>query len=341
MRTILASLFVVACSSGPAAEADAGVADATKDVVTKDAALVDAGADAQLITQSTTWADGTTCDTATTIAQGATLTIAAGAAITCTEACKLVVQGTLTASSAQTHAKLTGTWGGIRVEGAGMLALDGVDLVGAMTAIDDASTAAATYDHGIIDLANVPFLVEVGAKLTTSHSFVTGPADKSTIDGAFTASYLDYESNDAHAIWSENPAADVFIEDSKFHGNNPNLGDDLVNGFGATRFHVAYTDITGAHCGFHFEAVETLEIDHVTVHGVTNGADLWGSSSTGTKTITNSNFENLTIGFDEASKNGPMTVTGCYESAKNNLATQSSITITSPTSQAVPGAGPR
>jgi hypothetical protein len=116
---------------------------------------------------------------------------------------------------------------------------------------------------------------------------------------------------------------------------------DLLTSNGASTFHVAYTDISGAHCGFHFEGIDTLEIDHVTVHGVTNGADVWGSSSTGTRTITSSNFEQLSENFDEHGSNGAVSVTGCYLTGTNKLAPTSALTITSPASQAIADAKPR
>jgi hypothetical protein len=83
-----------------------------------------------------------------------------------------------------------------------------------------------------------------------------------------------------------------------------------------------------------------LEVDHVTVHGVTNGADLWGSSKSGAHTITNSNFQNLALGFDEKGSNGPIDVVGCYLGGGNNLTT-SAVTISKPASMPIANAGPR
>lgn len=297
----------------------------------------DAAPDVQPIAQSITWTDGTVLDAPVLIAAGATVTIEPGATVTCANAVTITVEGTLTAASAQTHATLTGTkWGGIVVSKAGTLTLDGVDIAGAKKAIDAASSTPAKYDNGTIT-SGTPFTVEKGGALSTSHATVVKPTVQSTILGSFTASYLDYDSNGSHAIVAADPTARVSIEDSKVHGGPT----DLLNAFGAAFFHVAYTDITGAHCGFHFTAVDTVEIDHVTVHGVTNGADLWGSSSVGKRTISNSNFESLPVTFDESGSNGPIDVTNCYMTGTNNLAQPSAVKITSPAAQPVPNAGPR
>lgn len=296
--------------------------------------------DSGVVTQSTTWTDGTVLDTSVLIPEGATITIAPGATVTCNGGVTITVEGTLTASSAgAAHAKLTGTkWGGIAVKKAGTLALDGVDISGASKSIDLASSTPAKYDNGKIT-SGAPFTVAKGANLSTSHSSVVQPTNQSTIQGTFTASYLDYDSNGFHAILAADPMAKTFIEDSKFHG--PMGGQDLLNAYGSLLFHVAYTDITGAHCGFHFTDVETLEVDHVTVHGVTNGADLWGSSANGKHTIANSNFEQLFENFDESGTNGAIDVTNCYVTGTNNLAMPSQVKITSPAAQPIANAGPR
>ena len=45
--------------------------------------------------------------------------------------------------------------------------------------------------------------------------------------------------------------------------------------FGSLSFHIAYSDVSGAHCGFHFTGGDAISIDHVTVHDITNAADVW------------------------------------------------------------------
>lgn len=324
-----ACALVWGCSS-PAVGTDSGVPapDASDDSQT----------DASTVTQSVTWTDGTMVSDSVLVPEGATITIAPGATVTFAKGVTVTVEGSLVGSSAQpAHAKLGGTgWGGIIVSKSGTLTLDGVDISGAKNAIDDTSSAAAKYDNGTIT-SSVPFTIAKGAALSTSHATIVKPTDMTVVQGSFTASYLDYDSNGFHAIMAADPTAHVFIEDSKFHGGP----EDLLNGYGAAFFHVAYTDITGAHCGFHFTAVDTLEIDHVSVHGVVNGADLWGSSSAGKHTIDSSNFESLTENFDESGTNGAITVTNCWLTGTNNLAQSSAVKITSPAAAPIANAGPR
>lgn len=323
--------LILACSSPAAVVTDGGSAQDAQS---------EAGPDSGTVTQSMTWSDGTTLDTSVLIPEGATITIAPGATVTCAAGITITVEGTLTASSAQpTHAKLVGTkWSGIVVTKAGALLLDGVDLSGAQKSIVDSSSTPAKYDNGTIT-SSAPFSVSKGASLSTAHATVVKATADSTIQGAFTAAYLDYDSNGFHAILAADPNAKTFIEDSKFHGTPG--GQDLLNAYGSALFHVAYSDLTGAHCGFHFTNVDTLEIDHVTVHGVVNGADLWGSSGTGQHTIDSSNFQNVTESFDESGTNGVINVSNCYTTGTNKLAQPSQVKITSPASQPIANAGPR
>src|SRR5256885_14628182 len=137
----------------------------------------------------------------------------------------------------------------------------------------------------------------------------------------------------------------MLLGDSRFNNSGPRgptAGPDVLTVNDAASFHLAYSDVSGAHCGFHFLGGEAIEIDHVTVHDVTNGADVWGSSSTGKKTITASNFEKmLSVAFDETGDNGAVLVTGSFVSAKNNLASPSKISFTSPATTRIADAHPR
>src|SRR5260370_15334840 len=107
------------------------------------------------------WTDGTKLSGGVTIAAGNTVTVAAGATITVAAGTTITVVGTLAARSASpTHAKVTGSgWNGIVVAEGGTLSLDGVDLVGASTALDIQRGAKAEYDDGNIDGAAMPFNV--------------------------------------------------------------------------------------------------------------------------------------------------------------------------------------
>jgi hypothetical protein len=305
---------------------------------------VDAGAGAAT-TGTETWRDGKTLDTNVVIPPGATVTIAPGATITASSGVSIIVEGTLTASASAMHATITGApWAGILVAGSGTLALDGVDLTGAVEAVHvQGGNAGATYDHGTITGATNPFDVDESGKLSTSHATVIKPHGKTRVAGAFTASYLAYDTNDQFGLYAQSPTAAITVDDSTFTNSGPNGstgGHDVINAFGAASIHVAYTEIGGTHCGFHFEKVDAFQIDHVTVHDTTNAADLWGSSSVGTRTITNSNFEKATADFVEDGVNGPINVTGCYFANPNNLV-DAKVQITGTVTARIADARPR
>lgn len=338
-----ASMLFAACSSSdPASPSRGNGSDAAADTSTgtdspdANVAVRDSGAssdtslppDASSTTADETWADGKTIAQSTVIEAGVTVTIAPGAKIAIAANATVVVKGTLTASSVATHATLgdgNAAWGGIVVAQGGTLALDGVDLKKGGIHVQ-AGDASAKWDHGAFDggsasLGIAPFTVDKGGTFSTAHASVVNPGARSLIKGTFTASYLDYLKSATYAIYTNDPSAVVSIEDSTFHSNLGNVGDDVLETIGVQKFHVAYTDIGGAHCGFHFESPDnaSIDIDHVTVHGVQNGADIWGSSQSGTKTITNSNFLDSNEGLDvQDNANGPTTVTNCYVASKTN-----------------------
>jgi len=149
-----------------------------------------------------TWTDGTKLSGSVTIAAGSTMTVAPGATIAIATGTTITVVGTLAARSASpTHAKLTGGgWNGIVVAGGGTLLFDGVDLVGASTALDIQKGAKAEYDDGNIDASAMPFNVEAGGILTTQRSTVTRTQGGSQVAGTFTAAHLDYNSGDNSGI---------------------------------------------------------------------------------------------------------------------------------------------
>ena len=311
---------------------------------------VDAGS--VTMTSDDTWQTGKTLTTSITIAAGVTVTIAPGAVVTASSGVSITVLGTLKASSQTTHAKITGTtWNGITVGAGGTLSLVGVDLENAMTAL--ATTGAnmdATYDYGTILAASAPFSVGAGGKLSTAHSHVAGTKGMSNVAGSFTASFLSYDSGGNEGISLSDPAATLTIDDSKFFGTGVNSG-DMINGSGA-KIHFAYSEITAVHCAFHFNNVTQFDIDHANIHGNSYGFMLYGSGSTGTRTVGFSNIvSNASYGADEGSAqtvNGPITFHDGYwamngTSATNNVRkTTNAITVTNmSTTTPVVGVGPR
>jgi hypothetical protein len=294
------------------------------------------------ISSNTTWADGTQLSQSVTIAPGVTVTVAPGATITIAAGSTITVQGTLTATTSTTHAKLTGTgWGGLVIAQGGTLTANSLDIANASVALDVAGTG--TWDSGVITAATTPFKIEKGGSLETTGSQVVGSKGMSSILGAFTASKLDYDSNGAEGLSIGDPAATFSATDSVFHGTS-NSGGDMITSSNAQSIHLAYSEIKGCHCAFHFNNVTSFDISYMNVHDDSYGFMMYGSSTTaGTRTVTNSNFTTLAAaGIAESGSNGAISVTGCYfdTSAKLQLSDQE-VTVSSAATAAVTGVGPR
>jgi hypothetical protein len=268
-----------------------------------------------------------------TVAPGATIAVATGTTIT--------VVGTLAARSASpTHAKLTGSgWNGIVVAGGGTLLFDGVDLVGASTALDIQKGAKAEYDDGNIDASAMPFNVEAGGILTTQRSTVTRTQGGSQVAGTFTAAHLDYNSGDNSGIMTTDPAAMLSVEDSTLHGSGPSA-DFLISQGGAAMFRVAYTNISNVHCAFHFDMITSFDISYTNIRQNVYGFMLYGSSGLGPRTVAHSNIDNSPgIAYDASGQNGPISFDHCYVTGGVNGS--NSVATTNAETMPVPGTGPR
>ena len=335
----IASLALVACFSNTTNPVD----DAGSDAGSTDSSKPDTG-NPVVEAGTETWQDGKTINADVVIPSGATVTIAPGATITIGTSVTIRVEGALVcASGSGTHATMTGTsWQGIQVAVHGVVTLDGLDVTNATTALDISGDGKNTYDHGVITNAT-PFVLATASALSTTGSKVVKAAGITQVSGSLTASYLDYDSNDHGAIVTLDKTAVLSMEDSTIHNSGPMgkaTAPDQLTDNGAATFHVAYSDISGAHCGFHFDQASVFDIDHITVHDVTNGADLWGTSSSGTRTIKSSNWQLLTENFDENNTNGVVAIDGCYTTGTNKLK-DTQVQITNPSSTPVTGAGPR
>jgi hypothetical protein len=276
-----------------------------------------------------------------TIASGVTVTIAPGATVTVMAGSTIAVAGTLTASSATTHAKLTGTgWTALSVASGGTLTLDGVDITGAATALQtQVGAVKAEYDAGTITGAATPFDLAKGTTLGTKNATVTGTLGTSRIAGSLVASYLDYDSNGNEGITTTDPTATESIEDSKLHGSGP-VADMVVSATGAASIHIAYTDITNVHCGFHFDTVDAFDVSYTNVETNSYGFMLYGSAGTGTRSVTYSNVDQNQIAYDTtAGANGPITFDHDYITGTQNPA--DAVSVTNPATAAVAGTGPR
>ena len=293
------------------------------------------------ISADTTWSNGQQIATSITIASGVTVTIAPGATITVAANAAITVAGTLTASSATgTHALLTGTgWTGLSVVSGGTLSLDGVDITGASTALATLSGAtSAEYDDGTITGATTPFDIATGTTLGTKHATVTGTLGTSRVSGSFVASYLDYDSNGNEGITTLDPTATESIEDSKLHGSGP-VADMVISATGAASIHIAYTDITNVHCGFHFDTITAFDVSYTNVESNAYGFMLYGSAGTGSRSVTYSNIDQNGIAYDTEGSNGPITFDHDYITGTQNPGDAVSVTNTAPST--LIGTGPR
>lgn len=297
------------------------------------------GGSSTTITSNTTWTDGTTLAGSVTIASGATVTIAPGATVNVAANAAITVQGTLTASSATTHAKLTSTaWTGLVVDSGGTLTLDGVDLVNAATALQTNTGAVkAEYDDGTITASGGPFNIAKGTTLGTKHATVTGTKGASRIAGSLVASFLDYDSNGNEGIVTTDPTATESIEDSKLHGSGPVA--DMVVSVQGSSIHIAYTDVTNVHCGFHFDAIDSFDVSYTNVQSNSYGFMLYGSSGKGTRSVSYSNVDQNSIAYDTQGSNGPITFDHDYVTGTMNPGT--AVSVTNAAKLAVTGTGPR
>lgn len=300
-----------------------------------------------------TWASGKTITGSVNIAAGSTVTIAPGAIVNVASGATITVAGTLKATSAATHAKLTGTgWGGVVVASGGTLALDGVDLENASSALAiSKGNTAATYNNGTITAASTPFNVSVGGKLSVGHVMVTATKGMSTVGGSFTASYLSYDSGGNEGFSLADASAIFTVDDSKFFGTG-NTSGDMISSSQAASIHFGHSEISKVHCAFHFNNVTSFDISYATIHDNSYGFMLYGSGSTGTRSVGFSNiFSNASYGADEGSAqtvNGLMTFHDGYwakngaTTANNINKTTNAITVTNmSTTTPVASVGPR
>jgi hypothetical protein len=224
---------------------------------------------ATTITKDETWAAGKQIAGAVLIAPGATVTIEPSAIVTLADGATITVGGSLKSASPGTaHAKLTGgAWGGIVVESGGTLSLDGVDMQGPATAIvARGGDAEATFANGTITAPGTPFKIDVGGKLSFSHATIAGSRGTSTVGGALTASYLDYDSGGSDGITATDDGAVITIDDSTLHGQSDASGDMIVADNAAT-VHVAHSDIEKCHSAFRFGATTSFDVSFVSIQG--------------------------------------------------------------------------
>ena len=176
-------------------------------------------------------------------------------------------------------------------------------------------------------------------KFAICHATVSGTLGTSHIAGAFVASFLDYDSNGNEGLVTTDATATESIEDSKLHGSGP-VADMVVSATGAASIHIAYTDITNVHCGFHFDAIDAFDLSYSNIETNSFGFMLYGSSGSGTRSVTYSNVDQNQIAYDTTSgNNGPITFDHDYITGTQNPA--DSVSVSNTATAAVTGTGPR
>jgi hypothetical protein len=299
-----------------------------------------------------TWVDGTVLTGTVTIAKDAVVEIAAGAKITCAEGSTLYVAGKIHARAAAQHAKITcAKWAGLIVSGGGQADLEGVELENGLIGIATAVGALeSTFSEGVITNALKPFVVNHDSKLSVSHVKATTPAmvpadqlSQSEIEGTFVASHLDYDSHHSEGItvrkaMDASKGGDLDLQDSNIHGES---AADLVSAYDANHVKVAYTTLTGAHCGLHMQPAESFELDHITSDADIYGITIYGSGA-GPNTVTNSNFTGSAAwidfqGFDQ----GHISFDNVYTSGNEVLKGTPPPTITGKVTTPIADAKPR
>lgn len=281
-----------------------------------DPAADDANARAGELKTSETWGTGIKLTGIVTIAPGVTIDIAPGAIIGCSEGARIVVSGTLRARAAAKHAKITcEKWAGVLVSGGGRADLEGVDLENARVGIGlDAQAAESRFADGSLLGSFSPMVVSPGTKLTVERVKASAPekvADTevsiSEIHGTLIAKRLEYEARSNEGL-SVKKDGELVLEDSVIKGTN---GLDMVSVYGGKSFKIAYSSMSGAHCGIHIEGVGAFEIDHVTSEGNIFGITIYGSGP-GPNIVKASNMTGTSAWLDFQGDNGPITFDGVY-----------------------------
>jgi hypothetical protein len=294
---------------------------------------------------SDVWKDGLLLTGTVTIAPGADVEIAPGATITCAEGAQILVGGTLRAKAKDAHAKITcETWLGILVAQGGVLDLEGVELENAVVGITATEGAGrASFADGMVTDSLRPFVVAQRAELEVARTKVTTPElvgegqySLSEIWGKLTASRLDYNARNHEGLMVRT-GGELYLEDSRIHGKN---GQDMVSSYEGKHVSIAYSELSGAHCGLHIEGVESFSVDHVTSENNTYGVTIYGSGE-GPNEIKSSNISGVAAWLDLQGQNGPITIENVYASGGKEVVIGAPPTITNPAEAPIAGARPR
>lgn len=247
------------------------------------AALSPAQARTSLLWNSQTQIKGTV-----TIPVGETVTVAPHSVIKLSPGSQIVVNGELLAPGGLT---LVGTnWNGLIVVGS--------------------ATISAFNESG----AMMPFRIAGGGKLTIHGGTISGVNGSSEVEGLLIADGITYNKGSGIGISSNNGTADISINHSTLLGAGRNSG-DFFGIYGAKSITLTNSQMTGAHCAFHVMGLQNMKLINDNIHDNSYGFMMYGSSTIGTRSITNTSIANNNFGFDEggaSTKNGVITISHSY-----------------------------
>jgi hypothetical protein len=240
-----------------------------------------------------TWDSATVIKGQVNIPVGQIVTVAPNTKIIVADGARITVSGTLNAPTGLT---LSGkSWDGFVVIG------------------------SATISNFVESGASRPFQVGPAGSLTIHGGNVSGVNGSSDVEGTLLADALHYDKRAGAGINSNNGTGSITIDRSVLTGAGRNTG-DFFGLFGAKSITLTNSQMTGAHCAFHVLGVENMKLDHDNIYGNSYGFMMYGSSNTGTKTITNTTIKNNLFGFDEGSSsthNGPILISNSLIAGNN------------------------
>lgn len=235
-----------------------------------------------------TWNSSTVITGQVNIPAGTVVTVAPNTTIAVHDGARITINGTLVAPSGLT---LTGRgWNGLFVIGSAIL-----------TKFNESG-------------ATTPFQVGPAGSLTIHGGNISGINGNSIVEGALIADGIHYDKGEGGGINANRGTGSITIDRSVLTGAGRNSG-DFFGLYGAKSITLTNSQMTGSHCAFHILGVKDMKLDHDTITGNSYGFMMYGSSNSGTKTITNTTIQGNNFGFDEGSPsthNGPITITNSF-----------------------------
>jgi len=232
-----------------------------------------------------TWDSKTNLKGDVVIPAGKTITVAPNTKINVAPGTKITILGNLNAPSGLT---LTGnSWTGLHVKG------------------------KANLKNFTLTGATTPFYVDTTGTFTINGGKISNVAGPSVVAGKFVTNSLNYEKPAGNGINTNGKTGTITIDKSKFTSSAKNNG-DFFGLTGVKSFSLTNSSITGSHCAFHVQEMESMKLDNITITGNVYAAMLYGSSMSGAKTINKAVIKNNEFGIDEGSaknRNGNILIT--------------------------------